>query len=356
MTEERPSGNESVMWLGNVGEPYKKWDNGLYIQGNLCGIPVNFLIDTGSTATLIPTSVFHSLSSDYHLTSNSRRLLDVNGNEVKVQGRTELGILIGDTIYHTPVTVCDINGDAILGQDFLLKHITRIDYRKLALCTNTGDIPCWLGGETQMVCKVSATETTVVPPFSRVGVRIYISGSTHLADAGLIEMTTDTFADQDVLLLPGIVNTRMEEKSVTIVNFGSVPVTLYPNMRLGTCESYYEEAAPDIVQAVTSAEYNDNHSNNQEVPPHLTDLLERSSVHISADERRQLALLLTKYENVFSQSSSDLGRTDRVQHRINTGTAHPIRQPTRRLPFGKRDIEKAELEKMIERGVVETIK
>ena len=42
----------------------------------------------------------------------------------------------------------------------------------------------------------------------------------------------------------------------------------------------------------------------------------------------------------FSKSKGDLGHTDLVQHKINTGSAVPIRQSPRRLPYGKRQTEK----------------
>ena len=66
-----------------------------------------------------------------------------------------------------------------------------------------------------------------------------------------------------------------------------------------------------------------------------------------------MADLLIRYQHVFAQSSEDLGRTDRVQHKINTGVAAPCRQPPRRQPIGKRDIEKQEVLKMLERNVIE---
>ena len=56
---------------------------------------------------------------------------------------------------------------------------------------------------------------------------------------------------------------------------------------------------------------------------------------------------------MFSSSPEDIGRTNLVQHAINTGNAAPIRQPPRRLPLGKRAIEQEEISKMIERGVIE---
>ena len=82
-------------------------------------------------------------------------------------------------------------------------------------------------------------------------------------------------------------------------------------------------------------------------------MLERSAVHLNGKEADILADLLVRYKHVFSKSPDDLGRTDRIQHRINTGVAAPCRQPPRRQPIGKRDIEKQEVLKMLERKVIE---
>lgn len=89
------------------------------------------------------------------------------------------------------------------------------------------------------------------------------------------------------------------------------------------------------------------------VPDYLVDLLERSSVHLDGEQVKVLQNLLLEYKDVFSKSSDDIGRTDLTEHRINTGTAFPIRQPGRRIPIGKREMEREELQKMIERGIVE---
>jgi hypothetical protein len=62
-----------------------------------------------------------------------------------------------------------------------------------------------------------------------------------------------------------------------------------------------------------------------------------------------------KYKDVFSKLPDDLGRTDRIKHHINTGNATPIRVPSRRLPIGKREIEKQEVHKMLEKGIIEVL-
>ena len=78
------------------------------------------------------------------------------------------------------------------------------------------------------------------------------------------------------------------------------------------------------------------------MPEHLKDLWLRSEANLNDDESEILADLLNRYQHVFAKSSDDLGKCDRVLHKINTGAATPCRQPPRRQPIGKRDIEKQE--------------
>jgi hypothetical protein len=42
-------------------------------------------------------------------------------------------------LFEYNVLVCDILPEGILGQDFLLKYVLKIDYRKLCLCLETMD-------------------------------------------------------------------------------------------------------------------------------------------------------------------------------------------------------------------------
>ena len=53
------------------------------------------------------------------------------------------------------------------------------------------------------------------------------------------------------------------------------------------------------------------------------------------------------YQHILVKSSDDLGRCDRVLHKINTGVATPCRQLPKRQPIGKREVEKKEVLKML---------
>jgi hypothetical protein len=87
------------------------------------------------------------------------------------------------------------------------------------------------------------------------------------------------------------------------------------------------------------------------LPDYLHDLWSRSSENLNVEEKGLLERLLIKYKDVFSKSPDDLGRTDRIKHHINTSNATP-----RRLPIGKREIEKQEVHKMLEKGIIEPSK
>uniref|UniRef100_A0A5S6QM40 Reverse transcriptase domain-containing protein n=1 Tax=Trichuris muris TaxID=70415 RepID=A0A5S6QM40_TRIMR len=59
-----------------------------------------------------------------------------------------------------------------------------------------------------------------------------------------------------------------------------------------------------------------------------------------------------EYADIFADGEN-LGRTDVVQHRIDTGDAEPRRQPPRRIPFHQRKIVEQETQRMLRQGIIE---
>ena len=57
--------------------------------------------------------------------------------------------------------------------------------------------------------------------------------------------------------------------------------------------------------------------------------------------------------DVFAYPDGELGHTTLVQHTIDTGDNHPIKQPPRRLPVAQREIADKEVEKMLLKGFIE---
>ena len=142
---------------------------------------------------------------------------------------------------------------------------------------------------------------------------------------------------------------------VNFVNCSNKNITLKSEQEIGSCESYEDqnsETQSDIVRSISSENENQS-TKSTELPDYLTDLFERSSIHLNEQENADLKGLLIEFKDVFAKSSGDLGRCDRVQHRINTGNAAPVRQPVRRQPIARREVEREEIRKMLEKGVIE---
>jgi len=57
-----------------------------------------------------------------------------------------------------------------------------------------------------------------------------------------------------------------------------------------------------------------------------------------------------KFSDVFDES---LGHTDVIQHHIDTGSAPPVRQYPRRLPYAYREEAKQQITDMLQQGVIQ---
>ena len=116
--------------------------------------------------------------------------------------------------------------------------------------------------------------------------------------------------------------------------------TIFSGTSVGICESYYEVESTGTVNCAAITRDVTEPQLSELLPEHLQDLWERSKIQLNEDEGEILADLLNRYQHIFAKSSDDLGRSDRVLHKINTGVATPCRQPPRRQPIGKREVEK----------------
>ena len=69
-------------------------------------------------------------------------------------------------------------------------------------------------------------------------------------------------------------------------------------------------------------------------------------------EKGKLRNLVIKYNDVFAKDPSELGRTNVVQHTIDTGTHPPIKQLPHRTPFSLRKWTEELIESMLKQGVI----
>ncbi|XP_074036591.1 uncharacterized protein [Leptinotarsa decemlineata] len=114
---------------------------------------------------------------------------------------------------------------------------------------------------------------------------------------------------------------------VRIMNVNYFPVTLKKGTMLGPCSSI-----SSVIRSVRSLV---SQANN--LPRELEKLIDISSKDIPSTHRSKLRELVKRYQEIFGIGEGKGGRTNVVQHRIDTENARPIRQSARRLPLAKRE-------------------
>lgn len=92
-----------------------------------------------------------------------------------------------------------------------------------------------------------------------------------------------------------------------------------------------------------------------DLPDHLRVLVDTTSEGLSEEQHQCFLHLLLNYEALFAKSDSDLGYLSAVTHKINTGTAKPVRQPVRRTPLSFQSEEGKHLQAMLKAECYHTL-
>ena len=106
----------------------------------------------------------------------------------------------------------------------------------------------------------------------------------------------------------------------------------------------------EVVSAVTQPSEQEPSEQHRHM---LWEMVNAAEQGLNEEEKTQLFALLLQYHTLFATSDDDLGHTARVQHRIDTGNAHPIRQSVRRMPQLRRQEAKKLLDDMLRRSVIQ---
>lgn len=100
----------------------------------------------------------------------------------------------------------------------------------------------------------------------------------------------------------------------------------------------------DVVRA-TNSEILSSHSLPAFVPSHMESLYAESTMEMEETE------LLNAYSDVFSTGPTDLGRTNLVQHDIQTWPGPPVKQPPHRMASGKQQSADEQIQQNLNVGL-----
>jgi hypothetical protein len=70
------------------------------------------------------------------------------------------------------------------------------------------EIPCWIGGEAEMVCLVQAREIIQIPAKLQIFIPVNILKIECLSRYGVLEPSVDLFETCEIIITPGIIDTQ----------------------------------------------------------------------------------------------------------------------------------------------------
>ena len=155
------------------------------------------------------------------------------------------------------------------------------------------------------------------------------------------------FVDRRGILVAHSISCINHSKTIVqVLNPSTDAVTLRNSERIGKFTSL-EEASAVVCTLDTP-----NRQSSMEIEAAIKSLEEKAESTLVPLEKAQLTALLHKYQDIISVNG-EVGRTNKVQHKIDTQQAAPIKQPPRRLPGSRRKEVRKLLDKMLEQHVIE---
>jgi hypothetical protein len=90
-----------------------------------------------------------------------------------------------------------------------------------------------------------------------------------------------------------------------------------------------------------------------DLAPELQKILVAADVEMSSEQKLQVENLLKRKRDVLGTADKLFGRTELVQHEINTESSSPVKQRVRRPPTHMRKEAETEVQKMLDADVIE---
>ena len=283
----------------------------------------------------------------------------------------QVSLILGNRSFKWNFVNAPIEDTVILGLDFLKTYSGVIDLKNK--------------NEKYSVQRVIIQRKTIVPPHSLVNAKIEFSHSSNktyiihgpeINHKGIL-IPHSLVHQNDPTTKQGILCFRNESSSYIRLMRGHVvgrgeevdPECIYPlsdnNLHVEADRCLLGNFQIELAQENNNTQTCKNspcapvstHSKTlrqiTKTPPHITALWKKSCEHLSSDQSKELASILTKYADVFSTDDSDLGRFSAIKHQIDTGDAKPVRQKMCRTPLGFENEEKAHLDTLLESHVIQ---
>ena len=364
--------------VNECGAPLSSFPQQPLVICKVNGVLVRALIDTGSMKSFISSRVYAELRPRPPIdvfASNS--CVSITGQPLSVEGvvHASLELSCGEGVsYAGTFLVCSnllSPLECILGWDFLIRNglsiiVNGSSYFLTGSHGNAPLTPCTSLAKdcpTHLFPVVERGASPIILTQSPSRGPVPVTLSANVLIPSRVEIILPCSVPQSVFGLAGMITPKPSanlppslQVAYTICNAEQggkgIPVRIM-NASNTTIEMFSGQKIADFCPMIESPQCPSPGVNyvasTARYPSVQDELAAAISDSLPVADRRTLLDTLMQYTDVFQP---DLGETDVIQHRINTGTSPPIRQYPRRLPYAYREETRKQIAEMLDQGVI----
>ena len=325
-------------------EEYELFTQGsdMMCRVDIMGKQVKALIDSGSEVSLLKSSIFEGLkNSKMKLKGSDLTVTQANGQKMRLNGMIHLHIKIGkietgSKLYIAP----DLDQTMILWEDWLKINKAQLCFNPNRLTIKGVEIP--LGSKTSGETKIYPVNSVKLPPRTAISCAAKLIPSEPNEENLYQVISTEEVIpeEEEIVLVESIVKENEKGKiPVMLANLGNRTISVPKGERLGRVapirirkQVKYIEKRP-IKRSETTIDPRD--------------------INVPNEHRQKIEDLIQENIDVIANSDKELGRTQSVRMKIDTGNNPPIKIKPYRTPIHKRRLVEEAVKEMLEAKVNE---
>ena len=301
------------------------------------------LVDTGAEVSLMHRRVYDSLKVKPKLQHKKIYLSSVSGDALKIDGCINLTFTIGGTeMQHLFYVVRDMNRNLILGTDWLRQHGVRIYY----------DLGCLrIANKTY----VNLEEDIHVSSVARIKYTTLLKPHSATICYGKIRQNPDIPIKTDYQVSavckgfvhrePGLqvvdsVSRLRKDRSIPILvtNNTNKFIKIFRHGVLAKVESLVNQNMAEVSSVMKGQKFDSK--------------VDLKDLHVSEEFRDKIEPLIVRNSDLFASKDTELGHTDTVKMKIDTGNANPIKLRPYRTPLNNRRVIDETIDEMLESNII----
>ena len=334
------------------------------------------LLDSGCEQSVIGRNLIRKVP----LEPTEEKLSTADGTDLPLLGETVVNFSIAGFSTSCRVVVTEAITDLILGIEWLQRNQCVWDFgsNSFTIKGHHGRLKC--RRTKRLLRRILVDDEVVIPGLHTANVPVLVTRSS-LGQADQSWGFTQKIKDADLVIASAIYDNNKVRSICQIMNISDKPRRLKKGAELGWAEPVEEigtekldqgELEDDVVPLdltqnrirqihdpdLTELNQDDiglagSKITDESKTDFIQDMLDKIDLELSNEQENQVKQLLNENREVFSTSEFDLGRTNLVQHRIDTGINRPFKQQLRRHLMAYLPVIDEHVDKMLTNDICE---